>query len=171
MPPPETSATLQSTKMVHWYPWTRDGEEFLVLKTPFNRDYVEALKAALPWDERRWAPELYSWVVHRNSLDVVISLLRRHFGRSFFCNDCFSMDRNDELTLHRGTDCNVWLDIETRKRGYEAGEEVRQREYLKTHPKKAKTPYGTPLVVSADSKEEAPAVSRTSRYNRSMDLE
>jgi hypothetical protein len=57
-----------------------DDERF-ALKTPFDRDFVEALKLAIPAPYREWSPEKKTWYIYQEYDDTVIDLVESRGGR------------------------------------------------------------------------------------------
>ncbi len=53
---------------------------WLVLHTPFDRDFVEGLKADIPGRSRRWDGTQKVWIVEAAQREVVDRLVQAHFG-------------------------------------------------------------------------------------------
>jgi hypothetical protein len=47
--------------------------------TPYDPDFVEALKASVPWSARKWNPESKGWLVFDPYVDEAIELASDHF--------------------------------------------------------------------------------------------
>lgn len=52
----------------------------LLVTTPFNKRFVEALKETVDQDSRRWIPDQKLWWVDSAYQDEVIGLIKKHFG-------------------------------------------------------------------------------------------
>jgi hypothetical protein len=57
-----------------------DNDRF-ALKTPFDRDFVEALKLAVPAPYREWSPEKKTWYIDHAYDETVIHLVESRGGR------------------------------------------------------------------------------------------
>jgi hypothetical protein len=169
---------MPSDRLIHWRLWHRDSGDWIVLKTPFQADYVEALKQEVPSDARKWAPELNAWVVFGAHLSKVSDLLGLSFASTAFCRLCFGeVGRRGPRDIFAGGDpirCLTWQRFRTEVQAYEEAEDARQREYLRTHPKqdrKKKKPYATPLDFSKQKPDRPEAKPADVRYLRSLDLD
>ena len=58
---------------------TVDGNS-LIVDSPFNRDFVDALKNAIPHTERKWDGGKKVWSVAVRHADTVAALCKEHFG-------------------------------------------------------------------------------------------
>ena len=63
-------------------PYSDDGREIAV-RTPYNEDFKNALKALVPPQDRDWDPDEQAWIVRDfdgiYAVDLV-ALMRQHFG-------------------------------------------------------------------------------------------
>jgi len=57
-----------------------DDERF-ALRTPFDRDFVEALKLAIPAPYREWSPEKKTWYISQEYDVVLIDIIVSRGGR------------------------------------------------------------------------------------------
>ena len=57
-----------------------DDERF-ALRTAFDRDFVEALKLAIPAPYREWSPEKKTWYIHQEYDEMLIDLVGSRGGR------------------------------------------------------------------------------------------
>ena len=57
-----------------------DDERF-ALRTAFDRDFVDALKWAIPAPYREWSPEKKTWYVHQEYDTTLIDLIESRGGR------------------------------------------------------------------------------------------
>lgn len=55
-----------------------DGD--LLVTTPFNKRFVEALKETVDQDSRRWMPDQKAWFVDSAYESEIIALIKKHFG-------------------------------------------------------------------------------------------
>lgn len=59
--------------------WGKEENGGTLLYTPFNEEFVEALKEEIPASKRRWLPDEEAWWVHDDFVDAVETLLLNHF--------------------------------------------------------------------------------------------
>lgn len=52
----------------------RGAAETIVLQCDYNEEFIEALKQAIPWKDRRWDPKRTAWVI-ADQYDVVVRRL------------------------------------------------------------------------------------------------
>jgi len=169
---------MPSERLIHWRVWHRDSGDWLVLKTPFQSAYIESLKNAIPSDARRWAPELNAWIVFGAHLSFVSDLLGDSFPATAFCPLCFgdvaARGPRDIFAGGNPARCLSWERFRTQAQTYEDAEDVRQREYMRAHPKtdrKKKKPYATPLDFSQPKPDQPEAKAAPVRYQRALDLD
>lgn len=62
-------------------PEWQSAEYGMYLESPYNTDFIEALKAAMPQDERRWDSVRKQWWISDAYLDEVDGLLFEYFGK------------------------------------------------------------------------------------------
>jgi hypothetical protein len=172
MPPPEPNATLETTRLIHWRTWNRDGEEWLVLRFPFSRSVVNALKAEFPWEERRWAPELKAWLVHSRHGEFALQILEQFFPLSSFCTSpdhpsCFRIASRGRISF--ASPCAVWRNFDSLSSAYTTAQDLREQQYLKDHPKAEKKTYGVPLGTDGPKIDES--VPEGPRRRRTMHLD
>lgn len=53
----------------------------LVLSTPYDLAFIEALKSSIPSPDRRWVPDEKVWLVAANHGQVVVELIRIYLGQ------------------------------------------------------------------------------------------
>lgn len=53
----------------------------MYLESPYNADFIEALKKEIPPDERKWDSKRNQWWISDAYLDEVDDLLRIYFSR------------------------------------------------------------------------------------------
>ena len=80
MPPPprdwtRTRRSLPDQVAVGW----RTLERMLVVQTPYEVSFVEALKVVVPYQSRRWDSERKVWLVGLPYLGTLLTLLDHHF--------------------------------------------------------------------------------------------
>jgi hypothetical protein len=57
-----------------------DDERF-ALKTPYDKDFVEALKCMIPASSREWSPERKTWYIDQTYDETVVDLITSGGGR------------------------------------------------------------------------------------------
>lgn len=60
--------------------WEQRGDR-IALKTPYNKAFVDALKAAVPARERVWVAASREWLVSQNFSEAVQQLVSAHFAQ------------------------------------------------------------------------------------------
>lgn len=55
------------------------GDSLAVI-TPYNREFVDALKRCIPYDDRRWDGANKRWLVASTRADQVVALVERYYG-------------------------------------------------------------------------------------------
>ncbi len=93
----------------------REGTGLVYLVTPFNRFFVDYLKATIASSDRRWNPERKVWVISEAYVGEVVPLLREYFP---------GQDIESDLVEQPETPQNIWDEVfqlvpgESRKRVY-----------------------------------------------------
>ena len=169
------------SEFVHWRSWLNEGEEWVVLSTPFNKDYIEELKRAVPGSMRRWLPELRAWRIHESCARAATTVVGNYFSARQLCPVCIpregalvtalAADLYDRMRGGNPLRCQEWARFAFKTELYERNEGIRQREYLRNHPKTAKNSYGKKLFVDGDQAADKDSGSDAPRYKRVMDFD
>lgn len=62
-------------------PEWQNGKYGMYLESPYNPDFIDALKSTVPQDERKWDSVRKQWWISDAYLDEVDGLLFEHFGQ------------------------------------------------------------------------------------------
>lgn len=71
------------------------------VKTPYDAEFIEALKSTIRGRHREWIRPARIWVVTESQKEQLKGLLREHFGTEAICSKCA-----------RGEPCWVWRSID-----------------------------------------------------------
>lgn len=86
----------------------------VICNTPYNRDFVDALKESVPHTERKWVADKKLWVVTDNHGDKVVALAKEHF---------------DSVIDNRSGD----VDVESEKLEAEIAQAQADRDFIVSH--------------------------------------
>lgn len=59
-------------------------QDKLLIESPYNEQFINRLKAAVPRENRRWDDDLKTWFVDIGFKSTVIHLVRAHFHRKAY---------------------------------------------------------------------------------------
>lgn len=68
-------------------PEWQSGKYGMYLESPYNPQFIEALKATVPPDERKWDSKRKQWWISDAYLDEVDGLLFEYFEKSGYGRD------------------------------------------------------------------------------------
>ena len=75
------------------------NEEQIAIESPYNPDFVAALKTEIPWNSRTWAGKGAGWLVTNAEAGAAVEVASRHFDQVLDIRDGMSEDDVEEAKL------------------------------------------------------------------------
>lgn len=79
-------------------PGPKDDRPGLLLRAPYNEQFIDELKSTLPGADRYWSPALEGWWLAEECEDAVVELVLYHYGEVMLLDP----DGGDELIDRHG---------------------------------------------------------------------